>query len=208
MKFIKLLTLLAVIVSFNINSNAQRKTTKIFNGKNLDGWVNIGNEKWYVEDGILIGEHGEDKEEGYLSTEKEFKNFILRCKFKQVIPSGNTGIFFYSTFSGTKVAGFQYEIWDIEHGGNGGIYEPYARGWLAKVPQGKENILKEKKWNRVKLKVVDGHVTTWLNNVKIIDDLYDEKIKESAGVGTIALQVHQKMDIQVMWKNMKVTEFK
>ena len=37
------------------------KTESLFNGKNLDGWIVYGTEKWYVEDGLLVCESGPDK---------------------------------------------------------------------------------------------------------------------------------------------------
>ena len=42
-------------------------------------------------------------------------------------------------------------------------------------------------WNRMKIRVKGGHVTTWLNGVQMID-LNDEKI--GSKTGSIALQIH------------------
>ena len=56
------------------------------NGENLDGWKVYGTEKWYVEDGVLICESGEDKEYGYLGTEKsnlEKISNLLFCSLSQ-----------------------------------------------------------------------------------------------------------------------------
>lgn len=47
-----------------------QESISLFNGENLDGWINHGEEKWYVEDGELICESGPKGEYGYLSTEK------------------------------------------------------------------------------------------------------------------------------------------
>ena len=54
---------------------------KIFNGKDLTGWTVHGTEKWYVENNELICESGPDKQYGYLSTNKEYKNFELTMQF-------------------------------------------------------------------------------------------------------------------------------
>ena len=41
---------------------------QLFNGKDLTGWVNIGNEKWEVEDGTIHG-IAVTKDYGYLQTD-------------------------------------------------------------------------------------------------------------------------------------------
>ena len=86
------------------------KKEKLFNGKDLSGWTIHGTEKWYVQDGLLICESGPDKEYGYLSTNKNYKNFILTLKFKQDA-NGNSGVFFRSQIpEGVKIKGWQAEV--------------------------------------------------------------------------------------------------
>ena len=64
-------------VMFSVTAFAGKKDGKsIFNGKNLDGWVIHGTEKWYVQDGLLVCESGPDKAYGYLSTEKFYSDFV------------------------------------------------------------------------------------------------------------------------------------
>ena len=70
-----------------------QKPVSIFNGKDLDGWTIHGTEKWYVEKGKLVCESGPDKQYGYLSTDKSYKNFELTLQFKQE-SNGNSGVFF------------------------------------------------------------------------------------------------------------------
>ncbi len=173
----------------------------IFNGKNLNGWVIHGTEKWYVEDGLLICESGPDKEYGYLSTEKNYDDFELELEFKQEA-NGNSGVFIRSTFDGTKVSGWQVEVAPPGHD-TGGIYESYGRGWLVQIPEEKEDILKMGEWNKMKIRVVGGHVTTWLNGEQMVD-IEDEKIAE--GKGAIALQIHSGGGIKVKWRNIKLKE--
>jgi len=183
-----------------MNVNAQ-KSKALFNGKNLDGWKIHGTEKWYVEDGLLVCESGPDKEYGYLSTEKYYDDFELTLEFKQEA-NGNSGVFIRSTFEGTKVSGWQVEVAPPNHD-TGGIYESYGRGWLVKIPDEKENILKMGDWNKMKIRVVGGQVTTWLNGQQMVD-ISDDKIAK--GKGAIALQIHSGGGIKVKWKNLKVKE--
>jgi len=173
----------------------------IFNGKNLDGWKIHGTEKWHVEDGLLVCESGPDGEYGYLSTEKNYDDFELKLEFLQEA-DGNSGVFFRSTFDGTKVSGWQVEVAPPNHD-TGGIYESYGRGWLGQIPEENEDILQMGEWNTMKIRVVGGHVTTWLNGQQMVD-LEDDKIAK--GKGAIALQIHSGGGIKVKWRNLQVKE--
>lgn len=198
----KRLLLMLMIASFAFYAMAGEKGSKsIFNGKNLDGWIIHGTEKWYVENGLLVCESGPDKEYGYLSTDKDYYNFELELEFLQEA-NGNSGVFFRSTFEGTKVSGWQVEVAPPNHD-TGGIYESYGRGWLVQIPDEKENILKMGQWNKMKIRAVDGHITTWLNGQQMVD-INDEKI--AAGKGAIALQIHSGGGIKVKWRNLKIKE--
>ncbi len=169
----------------------------IFNGKNLDGWIKHGSEKWYVEDGEIICESGPQKEYGYLSTEKFYDDFELKLKFKQEA-NGNSGVFFRSTLEGTKITGWQVEV--APPGSNtGGIYESYGRGWLIKPAPEKDKALKIGEWNEMRILVVGDHVTSWVNGTEMIS-ITDAKI--GTGKGAIALQIHDGGGIKVRWKDL------
>ena len=176
---------------------------KIFNGKDLKGWTINGTEKWYVENGELVCESGPDKQYGYLSTNKFYKNFILTLKFKQEA-NGNSGVFFRSTIDGVKISGWQAEVAPLNQH-TGGIYESYGRGWLIQPNPLHEKYLKEERWNDYKIEVNGDEVTTWLNGHMMVN-LKDEKIGQ--GKGFIALQIHDGGGIKVRWKNIRIKELK
>lgn len=180
--------------------NAQNLS--LFNGKDLAGWTVHGTEKWYVQNGELVCESGPDKQYGYLSTDKKYKNFEFSVKFKQEA-NGNSGVFFRSSIEGTKISGWQVEVAPLNMS-TGGIYESYGRGWLIKPDKEKERQLKAGKWNRLKIKVTADEATTWLNGRQMIY-LKDEKIGQ--GQGFIALQIHDGGGIKVRWKAFRLKEF-
>ena len=191
---------LIIIFSFVLFGLRAQKN-KIFNGKNLDGWIVHGSEKWYVDEGELICESGPDEKYGYLSTVKFYNDFILTLDFKQE-SNGNSGVFFRSGIEGTKISGWQVEVAPPKNN-TGGIYESYGRGWLIKPDLRKDNILKMGKWNHMKIKVVGSSVTTWLNGTKMVE-LDDIQIGQ--GKGAIALQIHDGGGIKVRWKNIRIEE--
>ena len=190
-----------LIIILFLNITLLEKSKSIFNGKNLDGWKVYGTEKWYVEEGELVCESGPNREYGYLATEKKYKNFILELSFYQE-SDGNSGVFFRSSIDGTKISGWQVEVAPPGlH--SGGIYESYGRGWLIKPLSKYDDIVKMKSWNKMKIKVVDENVTTWINGKKMIN-LSDERIGDA--IGSIALQIHDGGGIKVRWKDIIIRE--
>src|SRR5690242_16372825 len=102
-------TLLSVVATC---AKAEDKFQPLFNGKNLDGWV--GDTKlWSVEDGAIAGTTDDTtlKQNTFLATEKKYKNFVLKLKFK--LRDGNSGVQFRSkTFDDFVVRGYQADIAD------------------------------------------------------------------------------------------------
>lgn len=65
---------------------------KLFNGKSLDGFVDVNTSEktWYVENNILkcTGEPI-----GVIRTEKQYENFVLDIEWRHMEPGGNSGVF-------------------------------------------------------------------------------------------------------------------
>lgn len=193
--------LFLLVASFYFIAVPAQKFTSIFNGKDLTGWTIHGTEKWYVEDNLLVCESGPDKKYGYLSTNKNYKNFELKLQFKQEA-NGNSGVFIRSGIEGIKISGWQVEVAPPNQH-TGGIYESYGRGWLIQPKPEDEKWLKMGKWNTMRILVNGNEITSWLNGHKMVY-LKDEKI--GAGQGFIALQIHDGGGIKVKWKNIRIKE--
>jgi len=190
-----------IIAMFFIGILFAQKKQSLFNGKVLTGWTKHGTEKWYVDKGELICESGPDKQYGYLSTDKNYKNFILTVQFKQEA-NGNSGVFFRSSIDGVKISGWQVEVAPM-NAHTGGIYESYGRGWLVQPVPEHEKYLNESNWNTMKIQVKGDEVTTWLNGHQMVY-IKDEKIGQ--GTGFIALQIHDGGGIKVRWKELVIQE--
>ncbi len=183
-------------------SGCNGKEKPIFNGVDLTGWQIHGDGKWYVEDGELVGESGEGQQNGYLSTKKDYNDFELQFEFFPVILKSSSGLFFRTRIEGKEVSGWKVEIAEVEHG-TGSIFEQNGRGWLKQISEQDEEVFKMGKWNRMKIRVVGGTVSTWLNG-ELMVTLSDKKIAE--GVGTIAFQIHKGGIVKMRWRNIKVKE--
>ncbi len=206
-KFSRTLFTYIIILVFTDNrgypqEGSSGKGFPIFNGKDLEGWIIHGTEKWYVEGKELICESGPDKGYGYLATINTYKDFDLSLEFLQEA-NGNSGIFFRSSIEGTRITGWQAEVAPPGHD-TGGIYESYGRGWLIKPEKELDQTLKMNQWNSMRVLVNGDKVTTWLNGVKMIE-LTDDKIGQASG--KIALQIHDGGGIKIRWRNIVVNEF-
>src|SRR4030095_11601963 len=69
---------------------------RLFNAKDLTNWVEVGKEKWTVEDGTIHGQ-GVTNAYGYLRTEKKYKDFWFSLRFK-CEADGNSGVYFHTEF--------------------------------------------------------------------------------------------------------------
>jgi len=65
----------------------------LFDGKSLDGWDQVGESNWRVEDGAIVVDKMAGKDPGYLVSKKPFKNFVVRVEFWSS-DDANSGIYF------------------------------------------------------------------------------------------------------------------
>lgn len=177
--------------------------TPLFNGKDLTGWKNYGAEKWTVENEEILGE-AVTKEYGYLGTEKTYKNFEMRGKFKAE-GNGNSGIFYHASITGTSINGVQVEVDPRPGRHTGGLYETGGRQWLVwPNPEG-EAAMKAGEWNDVRFSVRGNHIMTWVNGVLALD-YTDPAPKFSDGI--IALQLHSGGEGRMRFKDLAIRELK
>src|SRR5436189_2992838 len=120
--------------------------TALFNGKDLTGWKKNGDEKWIVEEGTILCESTANKY-GYLTTEKTYKDFTLRLKFKGEA-AGNSGVFVHAKITGIDpqhgpdIEGMQVEVDPKVGKHTGGLYESGGRGWVVQPTAEGERALK------------------------------------------------------------------
>ncbi|MBC8125703.1 MAG: DUF1080 domain-containing protein [Gloeobacteraceae cyanobacterium ES-bin-144] len=209
--------------------------TNLFNGKDLDGWVQRGGKASYkVEDGAIVGTSTLDTPNSFLCTPRDYGDFILEYEFK-VDPKLNSGVQIRSqcfaepkeieadgkkiTVPADRVHGYQIEI-DPEPVKNrwwsAGIYEEAVRGWLFPGPLGGEakafseqgqKIFKQGDWNKVRIEAIGNSLKTTLNGTPCAS-ITDARVAS----GFIGLQVHSigkdaaKADTQVQWRNLRIQE--
>jgi hypothetical protein len=171
----------------------------LWDGKTLDGWHVIGKGEWKIIDGAIRGTHPKDEKEfGHLVTDKIYRDFTVRLKFKAV--KGNSGLYFRVEEKGySGVTGFQAEI-DPEKD-TGGLYETNGRSWVSQPkPEDVKRWVKPGQWNEMTVSAHGGHIVVVVNGIKTAE------LKDDPGraEGKFALQVHSGMDCEVWFKDIEI----
>lgn len=173
----------------------------LWDGKTFNGWHIIGEGQWKIEHGAIHGTNEKTaKEFGHLVSDRTFKDFTVRLKFRAV--QGNSGLYFRIEEKGySGVTGFQAEI-DAQRD-VGGLYETNGRAW---VSQPKEEEVKQwfkpGEWNELTVSAKGGHIVVRVNGKKSAELPDDPGRRE----GKIALQVHAGQDVDVWFKDLELRE--
>jgi len=175
----------------------------LFNGKDLTDWVNIGEEKWVVENGAIYGE-GVSTKYGYLATDKDYKDFDLSLQFKCEGP-GNSGVYIHTRFKPGTVdvsEGYQVEIDRTLNHHTGGLYGD-GRAWWVWPAAENESVLRPYDWNDMLIHVAGNRTWVRLNGVLMVD--YTNPIPQSTD-GVIALQLHAGGEGKMRFKDLYIRD--
>ena len=192
-----------VLLSSLLITGAEPKWQPLFNGKDLDGWHPVPGGKCEVVDGTILGTSPRSEpRHGLLMTDKRFKNFRVRAKFK--VTSGDSGFYFRVEKTNTHVSvrGFQAEVDNSKE--VGGLYETSMRAWVRKPdPTVISKLVKPGAWTDLLVSAIGDSITVSLNGTKVTELLNDSKcLKE----GHIALQLHGGQDMRVQFKDIAIQE--
>lgn len=205
--FSTIFTILAVVYSFGLHGQGWQD---LFNGKNLDGWKAIGGTaKYYVEDGVLIGEAVPNSPNSFLVTEEHYSDFILEFEI-YVDTQLNSGVQVRSNslpeYRDGRTHGYQVEIDPSARAFSGGIYDEARRGWLYPLSRNTDAMkaFKMAQWNRVRIEFTGNMLNTWINGIqcaRLVDNMTAE--------GFIGLQVHsigseELEGAKVRWRNIRI----
>jgi hypothetical protein len=206
--FLGLLSLVSVLPSFAQKSKDGWQN--LFNGKDLTGWKQLnGQAKYEVKDGAIVGTSVMGTPNSFLTTEKDYGDFILEVDVK-VDNKLNSGIQIRSLskpdYQNGRVHGYQVEIDPSDRAYSAGIYDEARRGWLYPLDLNEEakKAFKKEQWNKYRIEAIGTSIRTFLNGVPVahvIDDMTPS--------GFICLQVHSigSKDLegtQVSWKNVRI----
>lgn len=180
---------------------ADAKFKPLFNGKNLKGWEPTPGGKWEVKNGVIVGTSPKsERRHGILLTNKRFKDFVVKAKFR--VLHGDSGFYFRvdRVKSGVSVHGFQVEIDETDE--TGGLYETGGRGWVHQptAEVAKKRAYKKGEWSDLELTAKDGDITVKINGVVSTKLTNDKSRKE----GHIGLQLHGSQVMHVEYKDIQL----
>ena len=197
------------ILSLGVSAAGAAEWQNLFNGKNLDGWIQRnGKAKYTVEDGTIVGTTVLNTPNSFLCTEKMYTDFILELEYL-VEPGMNSGIQIRSNsfkhYKNYRVHGYQIEIDTSSRAWSGGIYDEARRGWLFDLKNKPEaqKAFKQNEWNHYRIEAIGDRIRTWVNGVPVAD-LTDDV----TSTGFIALQVHSSKEAgrQIKWRNIRIQD--
>ncbi len=178
----------------------------LFNGRDLDGWRAVGDARWSVEDGTLLGETGGGSQ-SFLISEREFGDFTLELELRAEGP-GNSGVQIRSRHrEDGRVTGYQIEVDPGSRAWSGGLYYEAGRGWLANLAENApaRAAFKSGEWNHYRIEAIGSRIRTWVNGVAAAD-FTDLAASPADARGFIALQVHSGQNTRVRWRKLELVE--
>ena len=189
-----------MVVADSLTGAVDRPTWKpLMDGKTLKGWHPVGDGAWTVEDGAFVGRADRTKLYGLLVSDKAYKDFTVRFKFKCV--TGDSGFYIRTIIKEPEKAhGLQVQV-GLAGSGTGGIYESYGRAWLQKpTNEEQKKFLKTDDWNEMVVAAKGGHVVVHVNGVKTCELENDPSRPE----GHFALQMHSGNVMHVMFRDIEI----
>jgi hypothetical protein len=196
---------------------AEEGFISIFDGKTLDGWIGLNDDKdsYYTKDGILICK---DTGKVHIFTEKEYANFVLRLQIK-MDPGGNNGIGIRADVSRTPhLHGMEIQVLDDDYYADGDpitLKNYQHHGSIYGLVPAKTGHLKPAgQWNDQEI-VCDGRrVKVTLNGTVIVDADLDQVTpldgQDHPGLkytkGRIGLHAHGNYGAEVFFRNLRVKE--
>ena len=201
-----------MLINTDKEPNLTNGFVDLYNKKDLTGWNPLGGTCTFEPQGdIIVGTCVKGSPSTYLSTEKEYSDFIFTCDIKWIV-DGNTGVMFRAKSKPGKknrvtVYGPQAEMEGLEkgRGWSGAIYGQACGGyyyplWLDAHKEARAALQKDE-WNRITIKADGENIKTWINGIPASNMSNSEYLK-----GFFSLQIHSGKQGTVHFKNIKVKE--
>ncbi len=193
----------------------------LFNGKNLDGWVNVNTDPdtWSVKDGMIVCT---GLPIGVMRTDRQYENFVLEIEWRHMEAGGNSGVFLWSDAKpeGNRLPrGMEVQMleldWVRQHRYKDGKYPPVAyvqgelfgAGGMTAVPanpRGSRSKSLEHRckgvgqWNKYTVVAVDGTVKLAING-RFVNSIRDASWKK----GYICLESEGR---EIHMRNIRIME--
>lgn len=210
MKFFSLLFLLVSCFLLSFISQPTKKQVSLFDGKTFNGWEGDTKNTWRIENGAIVGGSLSKTvpNNDFLTTTKEYGNFILKIKIKLIGNEGfiNSGIQFRSkrlTNPAFEMTGYQAD-WGNNYWAS--LYDESRRNKTLMKPDSSKIMkwIKMNDWNVYKIVANKNRIQLYINGKQTVD--YKELDNTIPQSGLIGVQVHGGGKAQVAFKDIYITE--
>lgn len=184
----------------------KRRKVRIFNGKDLKGWV--GHEKyWSVQDGVIIGKNTEPVPVStYLLTEQKFSDFRLVFDFMLAQSEMHSGIAMWGRTAPERGDPYTYAGHLVMFPSGYGFYDLYGRNGIHSNAQAAQKVGKQHDWNHIEILAQGNRIRFALNGTLISD--WREPKPETIQEAPIGLQLHANpMPQEVRFKELSLETF-
>jgi len=179
---------------------------KLFNGKNLDGWVGHDH-LWSVKDGVIVAKNTDPiKVSTYLLTKRPFSDFRLLATVKLVESEMHSGIALWGRNAPEKGDKYTYAGHLVMFPSAWGMYDLFGRNGLPVDGGPAKKVGRQHDWNELEILAQGNRVRVVVNGSLVVDwrDPEPDWIKE----GPIGLQLHSNtVPQEVHFKDLELTTF-
>ena len=174
----------------------QAQWTSLFNGKDLTGWKPAHHAIWKVEKGAIVGQWDPARPGGgWLMSEREFSDFVLRLEFRGQPKHANSGVAIRDPLHGAKdpaYTGYEIQILDVPDAKmpTGSVYNVQKADY---VP------LKDG-WNTMEITARGTRISVLLNGQKVAETDNDRSLK-----GSIGFQAHSQGET-IYFRHIRIRE--
>lgn len=205
------LTLLAVAaVTVSLAQTPGSNPVTLFDGRTFQGWEGDTAGTWRIENGAIVGGSLTETvpRNDFLTTVREYANFILRLEFKLEGSDGfvNSGVQFRSRRAkepAHEMVGYQADMgakyW-------GSLYDETRRNKVLAAPDEAlvAGIVRLNDWNTYEIRAEGRRIRLLLNGRQTVD--YTEPDASIPQKGLIGLQIHGGGKAQVSFRNITIQE--
>ncbi|MDB5389513.1 MAG: hypothetical protein JWM11_5159 [Planctomycetaceae bacterium] len=175
---------------------AEPEWQPLFNGKDLTGWKASENGDFKVEDGTIVVRG----KRAHLFTEKEYKNFDVKCEI-MTKPGSNSGFFVHTKYmEDWPKQGYEVQV-NCTQG------DPVKNGSIYNVVKNYDPIAKDNEWYTLEVIVKGKNIVTKVNGKVVVDFTEPEGVTgdRKLGKGSFAIQAHDAKS-EVRYRNIMIKE--
>lgn len=188
--------LFLLLVSGVCRAQDMNAWTRLFDGKNLDGWRVIGKPArvQVIDSSLVLRMTAHTSRHAFVRSEKKYRNFILELEFKRDTLL-DSGVLFRSTNAPdtafSSLFGYMVKVdprparrW------TGGLFVDYGNGhqWLQTLESNEAARAAEfhdGHWNHLRIEAIGQHLKVWLNGIPTVNALDNRYAR-----GYIAFKIH------------------